>query len=166
MILRMSASGGDWSKCEKDLQRLVNFNFKGLHVEIGEYILDSTKERFRKGISPTGEAWKPSIRAKETGGKTMMDTRRLYNSLTYRATMDGVEVGTNVKYAETHQPKDDRAETEITPKKAKALKFRINGKWVTKKKVRIPRRDFLGLSNDDLQEIDQINEERIGECFK
>lgn len=30
-----------------------------LHEAIGEYVIDITKERFKKGIAPDGTAWTP-----------------------------------------------------------------------------------------------------------
>lgn len=165
--MRMEITGEDWGKFHQCLHRLVNFDFKALHKEIGEYLVDSTKERFRQGVAPDGTAWKESIRAKETGGKTMMQTRRLYNSLTYRATSENVQVGTNVKYAKTHQPEDPRKdETVIKPKSAKVLRFKVAGRWVSKKEVRVPRRDFLGINDDDSTEIVQIGLDRIEEAAR
>jgi len=45
-----------------------------------------------------------------------------------------VKVGTDVVYARIH----DQGGT-IVPKKAKWLRFKINGKWVMTKKVKIPK---------------------------
>ncbi|MGE5607418.1 MAG: phage virion morphogenesis protein [Bacteroidota bacterium] len=163
--MKLELSGEDWGKFHQCLTRLIGFNFTGLHQEVGEYMVETTKERFRAGIGPDGTSWKPSIRAREEGGKTMMDSRRLYNSLTYRAGLDQVEIGTNVKYATTHQP-DGRDETVIKPKRVKALRFRIAGRWATKKEVRIPKREFLGINDEDRQEIVQIGLERIEEATR
>ena len=166
----MEITGEDWGRFEKNLHRLTNFNFTGLHREIGEYIIDSTKERFRKGIAPDGTAWKKSARAESTGGKTLMDNRTLYNSFTYRASPNGVEVGTNVKYAKVHQGIDKSGgevdEIIIKPKQAKALRFQISGSWVIKKQVRIPARRFMGLNDNDTEEIVQIGKDRIEESLK
>jgi phage gpG-like protein len=165
--MQLTIEGKDWERFNKCLHRLANFNFTGLHKEVGEYIVDATKERFRKGVAPDGTAWKESRRAKDTGGKTMMDTRRLYNSLTYRANASQVAVGTNVKYAVTHQPKDpNQDETVIEPKKAKVLRFQVSGKWVSKKQVKVPARPFLGLNVEDEKEIVQIGLDRIKETVE
>ena len=44
-----------------------------------------------------------------------------------------------------------------------SLRFQVGGKWVTKKQVRItiPVRPFLGLSEDDMQEMKATVEEFI-----
>lgn len=167
MGIKMELTGADWAKFEKCLHRLVRFNFVRLNKNIGEYMVDATKERFRDGKAPDGAAWKPSIRAKESGGKTMMATRRLYNSITYRATGEYVEVGTNVIYATTHQPVDKNAtETVIKAKNAKYLKFKVAGRYVSKKEVHIPARRFLGINDDDVREIVEITNEQIEEATR
>jgi len=166
----MQTYGPDWGRFDNHQDRLINFNFTGMHKEIGEYIIDSTKERFRKGVAPDGSAWKPSRRAEETGGKTLMDSRVLYNSFTYRATASSVEVGTNVKYAAVHQGLDRSGqevdEITIEPKKAKLLKFRIAGKWVSKNKVTIIARRYMGFNDEDTEEIGRIVDDRIEENLK
>jgi phage gpG-like protein len=168
--MKMEIAGADWGRFENHLTNLANFNFTGLHKEIGEYIVDSIKERFRTGVAPDGTAWKPSIRAKAESGKTLMKTRILYNSFTYRASSDKVEVGTNVKYARVHQGLDDSGqevdEIVIKAKTGKGLRFRIAGSWVNKKEVKIPARRFMGFNDDDAGEITQIANDRIGECLQ
>ena len=43
---------------------------------------------------------------------------------------------------------------EIKAKNAKFLRFRVGGGWAKKKKVTIPKRPFLGISDEDMEEID------------
>ena len=74
----------------------------------------------------------------------------------------GFAVGTNAKHAATHQF-GDQGRT-IRARKAKNLRFQVGGQWVSKKqvKVNIPARPFLGLSDEDMQEIKATTEEFIG----
>lgn len=67
----------------------------------------------------------------------------------------------DVKYAATHQFGEPGR--TIRARKKKALRFQVGGKWVTKKQVRItiPARPFLGLSEDDMQEMKATVEEFI-----
>ena len=55
----------------------------------------------------------------------------------------------------------------IRAKTSKGLVFRIDGKWIRKRqvtvKVKIPARPFLGLSEDDMQEIKATLEDALGE---
>jgi phage virion morphogenesis protein len=164
--IKLERTGADWGKFDNCLHRLIGFNFVRLNKNIGEYMVDATKERFRTGKAPDGTTWPKSGRAKESGGQTMMATRRLYNSITYRATMEGVAVGTNVIYASTHQPENGAAETVIKAKNAKYLKFKVAGRFVTKKEVRIPARPFLGINDDDVAEIAEIANRQIEEAAR
>lgn len=118
---------------------------------IGSYLETATREHFQSGQAPDGAAWKPSIRALVTGGKTLFDTGRLAQSVVSEATDRAVEVGTNVIYAAIHQFGG------TIRGKAGKLKFRLaNGQFVTKDAVTIPARPFLGVSSEDEVEIREI----------
>ena len=71
--------------------------------EIGSAMVQRTRRRFETELDPDGEPWKPSLRALEEGGQTLTDTGRLRASITHNADRSGVEWGTNVAYAATHQ---------------------------------------------------------------
>lgn len=152
---------GDWSRLEKGLQRLANLNFTALHKEIGQCLVSSTQERFKTETAPDGTKWPPSIRAREEGGQTLSQTRRLRNSITYTARPDRVEAGTNDKRARTHQ-----LGATIKPKRAKALKFMVGKRWAVKQSVTIPARPFMGISEDDIAEINEIIREHLEEVLK
>lgn len=122
-----------------------------LYGEIGDALVVSTQQRFEAGRTPDGAPWPQSIRALLTGGRTLRDSGRLANSLTREADGSGVAVGTNVIYAAVHQ-----FGATIRAKRAKSLAFKIGGKTIFKRSVRIPARPFLGLDRDDEKEIDQI----------
>jgi phage virion morphogenesis protein len=152
---------GDWRRLEENLHRMWRINFTALHKEIGEHLVASTQMRFKEETAPDGTRWPQSIRAREEGGQTLSDTRRLRNSITCAGRPDRVEVGTNDIRASTHQ-----FGAVIRAKRAKALKFRVGGRWAVKKAVRIPARPFLGLSDDDQEAINEIIRERLEECLK
>ena len=52
----------------------------------------------------------------------------------------------------------------IRARRKKVLRFQYNGKWVSKKQVcvKIPARPFLGLSDEDMQEMKATVEDFIG----
>jgi phage virion morphogenesis protein len=152
---------GDWARLEKNLNRLKKMSFLALHKEIGEQLLTNTKERFRKQVDPDGKPWAKSFRAVQEKGKTLMDKRELYNSLSFKAKPDRVDVGTNKIYAATHQEG-----AVIKPRKAKYLKFKFNGSFRTVKKVKIPARPFMGINRNDRQDIEEIIRERIEEILR
>jgi phage virion morphogenesis protein len=123
-------------------------NLFPLFDRIGLMLESTTIERFDDERDPDGAPWKPSIRARETGGKTLTDSARLKQSITYRAGSDQVEVGTNVRYAGIHQ-------TGGTIRgKSGPLKFKLPG-----------GRAFLGLSSEDREEVIALTEDYIAEDF-
>jgi len=71
--------------------------------EIGEIVRESVMRNFREQRAPDGTAWKPSWRALREGGKTLIDTATLRNSIHVRPGPDRVAVGTPVEYAAVHQ---------------------------------------------------------------
>ncbi len=121
---------------------------RGMFERIGASLVTSTQRRFEQGEGPDGSPWPPSIRALVEGGKTLIDSARLMSSITHRASDAGVEVGTNVLYAAVQQ-----FGATITAKSAKALRFKVAGRWATKQQVTIPPRPFIGLDQDDEREI-------------
>lgn len=99
---------GDLRRFEDRLHRLATADFTSLSRAIGEAVRNDTLDAFQSGESPWGQKWKPSLRAQgqvkgKKAGKTLVDTARLRNSITVRATADAAEVGTNVVYARIHQ---------------------------------------------------------------
>lgn len=119
--------------------------------DIGEMLVSSTHERFENEEDPEGNSWTPSRRAKDDGGQTLSVSGRLRNSITSRVSAIGVEVGTNVKYAAIHQ-----FGGEIKPKTAAALVFEVGDRLVFARKVQMPARPYLGISDDDRQEAIDI----------
>lgn len=105
----------------------------------GEALVSSTKKRFEDGEDPNGKKWEPSGRAWREGsedggfGKTLSDTGRLRDSIDAITISDGVMVGSNVAYARIHQ---------------------LGGKAGRGRKVTIPARPYLGVSQEDSDEIE------------
>jgi phage virion morphogenesis protein len=122
-----------------------------LMQQVGAAVLTSTQMRFEREAGPNGNPWPPSLRARLGGGKTLRDSNRLYQSLTFNAQADQVEVGTNAIYAAIHQTGGT-----IRAKNKKALKFKVGGAWISKESVTIPPRPFLGIDDDDRAEIEAI----------
>lgn len=123
---------------------------------MAEAIRGSTVERFKTQKGPDGKKWKQSIRAIEDNGVTLVKSAGLRNSIKSTADDAGFAVGTNKIYGSTHQLGDKRRIT-IKAKTPKGLLFKIDGQWIRKKqvtvRVNIPARPFLGLSDEDMEEI-------------
>ena len=139
----------------KRLGRIAGVDKAGINNTIAEGLRTSTIERFQAEKSPEEKKWKQSIRAREEGGKTLTKSTALRSSIRSEASADGLAIGTNDIRAATHQFGDTRI---IKAKRKKALRFRINGRWVSKKevKVTIPARPFLGVSEEDEEEIKKL----------
>lgn len=141
----------------KRLRQLAEIDKKGINASISEAVRESTLERFRTEKSPEGKKWQQSIRASKKGGVTLVESAGLKNSIKSVADSSGFAVGTNKIYASTHQLGAKNRRITIKAKTSKGLVFQVNGKWIRKKqvnvKVNIPARPFLGLSDDDMQEI-------------
>ncbi len=143
---------GDIDRLLRRMYQLSNIDKKGMLNALAESIRTSTVERFNTERSPEGRKWAPSIRAKEAGGKTLTKTAQLKSSIHSEAGESGFAVGTNTIYAATHQFGASRT---IRARRKKNLRFQIGGRWISVKEVHvnIPARPFLGISEEDEQEI-------------
>lgn len=120
---------------------------------IGALLEQSSRDRIGStGISPEGVPWPPSLRVEIEGGKTLFDTGALAGSLSHRAGRREVQVGSNVIYAGIHQTGGT-----IVPKTADALRFALpGGGFAVVGRVTIPPRPYLGISDTDGEEIEQL----------
>lgn len=154
---------GDVRRLMKKLRRLENVDIRGASLVLSEALRTSTKERFKEEKDPEGKAWTKSIRATQEGGSTLTDSAGLKNSIKSTADGSGFAVGTNKIYARTHQFGEKKR--VIKAKTSKGLRFKVDGEWVRKKQVtvKIPKRPFLGISEEDMLEIRATLEDMISE---
>lgn len=121
------------------LQRLRNLD--PALEEIGAANLAETEQRFEKQRDPEGKTWpgyspNTTFAKGRTRPRMLRDRGDLYDSLTYQVLSGrSVGVGTNKRYARIHQ---------------------LGGKAGRGRKVTIPARPYLGLSNEGAEEILQI----------
>lgn len=153
---------GDTQELLGRLKQMGSFDKAGVLNAVAEGLRTSTMERFSREQSPEGEKWTPSIRAGSSGGKTLTQTAALKNSIRAKSDDSGAAVGTNDIRAATHQFGDTRT---IRAKNGKYLTFQVGGRWVRKASVtvHIPARPFLGISQEDQEEIRDILEEAMKE---
>ena len=153
---------GDVQRLMKRLGRIAGVDKAGINNAIAEGLRTSTIERFQAEKSPEGKKWKQSIRAREEGGKTLTKSTALRSSIRSEASAEGLAIGTNDIRAATHQFGDTRT---IKARRKKVLRFRVGGKWVSKKevKVTIPARPFLGVSEEDEEEIKKLFSQALEE---
>jgi phage gpG-like protein len=142
-----------------------------LMQDLGEYLTESTKQRFATSIGPSGRAWAPNAQstyvrlaskhksssgadgrinkagaARVMGKKPLIgETKSLVGTLFYRAWPGFVDIGSPMEYAGVQQ------------RGAKKHSF-SGGKtpWAD-----IPARPFLGISDEDAQAIVELGEQHL-----
>ena len=139
----------------------MNTEIINLYKRIGTRLVASVKRNFQAGGRPV--KWKPSQRAnkkiKGKSGKTLIDTGRLKDSVTFQIKDNTIEVGSNVEYAPIHQfgGKSTMSQTvkEHTRKINQAFGRQIPQRTVTVKRhkrnitVDMPARPFLMIQDED-----------------
>lgn len=121
-------------------------------VAIAQYGLSETQQRFEDQRGPDGQAWAPSQAAREKGRPTLIDTTRLLSSLTSASDMNSAEWGTNVVYAAIHNEGGTIRARSRADGGAGALKTPFG----PRASVEMPKRQFIGFSKDDPEEIKNI----------
>lgn len=111
---------------------------------VGLAVVSSTQKRFEDSVGPDGTSWAEAQR----GGKTLVDSGLLRDSVVHQVDGDRILVGSNRVYAGVHQ-----FGAEIKPKTAKVLAFSVAGKAVFAKSVTIPARPYLGINEQDRRDI-------------
>lgn len=124
-------------------------------MEIGEHLQGSVEERFRTETDPQGNAWEPLSAftlANKRNDQILTERGGLRGSVHYTVGDHALEQGTNKIYGAIHQ-----LGGTIRPKNGPALAIgRPGGEFALVKKVTIPARAYLGLSDDDKLAIDAI----------
>lgn len=125
-------------------------NLAPLMKGVAGWLESSTRLRFQTNLGPSGAPWKPSMRARLTGGRTLVEHGILRDSITSDSGDDFAAVGTNDPRGPIHQ-----FGGVIKPVTAKALRFALpGGGFRTVRSVTMPARPFLGLSAVDIEEIE------------
>lgn len=150
----------NWGGLDKKLgnaAKALTGKRKELLANVGAAMVSSTVQRFVDGVDPDGTAWEKSGR----GGKTLVDTALLQNSISAAVTFDSVLWGSNLEYARIHQKGGT-----IKPKKGKYLKFKgRDGNDVFVKEVTMPKRAYLGVNDDDKEEMAAIVGDFLNNAF-
>jgi len=130
-------------------------NAQGLMAKIGKAMKGHATRRFQAGAGPEGEKWKPLAGPRknrkgrdgkpEKNPKPILDTARLRDSISFSATPSEVHVGSNVEYARIHQ---------------------LGGQAGRGRKVTIPARPYLGLSEEDKEEIADLVKQHLAGAFQ
>ena len=120
---------------DRQLQQLMSVNKTRALEEIGQYVTSEVQQRFARSEDHEGRAWQS---LKYRVGKPLVDTGVLRSSITHRILNgNSVEIGTNVTYAAIHN---------------------YGGRAGRGRRVSIPKREFMGISDDNEREIIEIAE--------
>ena len=137
----------NWGGFDKALGKAAHKlgDTQALMESVGEALRSGTIERFEAEEDPQGKKWKPSARAMGGGGKTLDKESHLKDSIDYAATSDKVMVGSNLPYARIHQ---------------------LGGKTGKGHKVDMPARPYLGVSEEDMDEVRETMADFLAGAFK
>lgn len=141
----------DLPKLQRPLRQLLKLglNPKPLLEDIAWEGETQTRERFSTETGPDGQKWPDSLRKKLFGGETLTRDGHLGDDISSAATDTQAMWGSNKIYAAIHQ-----FGGVIKAKTAKGLAFQLaDGTNVVTRQVTMPARPFLGLSDEDRQDI-------------
>ncbi|MDE0714088.1 MAG: phage virion morphogenesis protein [Gammaproteobacteria bacterium] len=124
-------------------------DLRSVFEDIGEYLVRTTKDRFRTQTDPDGVPWKPlslNYREQKKRNKDKILTLDgfLHGTINFRASSQEVLVGSPLVYAGTHQFGAPEGSFGTTSRGRPIP-------W-----GEIPARPFLGLSGDDRDEVEGI----------
>ena len=144
------------AELQQGLQALIEtgLDLTPVMADIGEALLNSTRQRFSDQVSPEGEAWSPlsnvtKAQKKKNKDKILTEEGRLRRLLSVRAGKDHVEVGSTRIYAGTHQFGAERR-AYGTNKRGAPIPW-----------GNIPARPFLGVSHNDKKTILEIIQKHL-----
>lgn len=136
----------DDARVQQALSRVARIasDARPLFTEIGSALEASTRRRFDLGLAPDGTAWADvtaKTRKRKRNPRILVERGDLLNSIAFEAGSDFVEIIAGpTQYAATHQ--------------------------FGRPEANIPARPYLGLSADDLQEIDEAAGDYVARMFR
>ncbi|MCX5512277.1 phage morphogenesis protein [Kaistia algarum] len=137
---------------------LGDFERRDLLSSIGALGESQTRRRIvDEKTGPDGTPWPPN---REGTPILVRSGQHLLASVSWIAGSDEVQWGAGWEYAHVHQDG-----MTIVPKTAQRLVFTSGGKKVHAKKVTIPPRPFVGLSSDNIAEIEELVSDVFGGAF-
>lgn len=139
-------------------------DMRPLHEDIGEYVIEATKERFRQGVDPDGVAWTPKspvtlalYEARGDGDRPdplIGPSKRLSSEIAKFADAASVEIGSALEYSAVMQHG------------AKKGAFGRDSRNHPLPWGDIPARVWLGLSDADEAAIIDIADEYLEQAFE
>lgn len=155
----ITVDAADLDRAIARVGRLDDFDASELMSSMGALGESQTRRRISdEKTAPDGAAWPPNKR----GGSILVETGgHLLASVAFVSSASEAEWGASWEHAHVHQ-----YGATIVPKGAEALAFSIGGKSVFAKKVTIPPRPFVGLSDDNAEEQLELVTDFLGGLFR
>ncbi|MGR3484065.1 MAG: phage virion morphogenesis protein [Paracoccaceae bacterium] len=142
LAIELDLSGID--DLERHAAALVDWDRHELMDGIGRTLQEQARERIESTKEgPDGTAW-----PKSSGDSTLYASGALHDSIDYVSTQSETTVGSSLVYAAIHQ-----FGGTIRPKNASRLVFTVGGRKVFAKKVTIPPRPYIGISDENRRDI-------------
>ena len=164
--LTMTIQGDE--QVERLLAALLQPQWDDLLDQIGGTVVAQTQERIADDKSdPQGEPWKAwsgkYAQTRHGGHSLLKGNNDLLNSINHQVIGMSVEVGSHLVYAGIHQK---GGEIKVTPKMRGYLHYRdIHLKGSTSS-IKIPARPYLGISDDNRDELEEIISEWFSDLIK
>lgn len=153
----MMASGGigiaieveDLEAVQRLITRLETIDEHHILTVVAKIGEDQTRRRIEEEkTAPDGTKWPPN----REGTPTLLRTgEHLRDSIASDVSGSVAQWGSSWEFAHVHQNG-----AVIVPKGAEQLAFHVGGKLRFAKKVTIPKREFVGLSAENGEEIEEI----------
>jgi phage gpG-like protein len=155
MSVSLIVDSGDLSTVLKKLEPILDFDPTELMTMLGALGESQTRRRIsEEKTAPDGTAWKPN----SEGTSILVESgQHLLYSISWTASADEAEWGSTWERAHVHQDG-----MTIVPKNGDVLAFSIGGNGVFAKSVTIPARPFVGLSAENMSEIEDLVSDHFG----
>lgn len=141
------------------VSRLASFDMTDLMAAIAALGESQTRRRIEEEkTGPDGTPWPPN----EAGTSILLRTgMHLRDSVASTSASDSAEWGSSWEFAHVHQ-----FGATIVPKSARFLVFPVSGGKAFAKKVTIPARPFVGISDENAEEIRDLVTDYMGRMMQ
>lgn len=151
----IALDGSSLEAAMRQLRAFVSFDPAPLMEEIAALGESQTRRRISdEKTAPDGTPWQPN----RAGTPILTETgQHLLASVAFYSSSEEAVWGASWEHAHVHQEG-----AVITAKNAPYLTFFAGGAWRSKKSVTIPARPFVGLSDDNRAEIEDLVSDHMG----
>lgn len=155
MSFSITIDVSDLDAAMRRLRPIFDFEPTELMTAIASIGESQTRRRIaEEKTAPDGTPWRPNTQ----GTSILMQTgQNLLSSVASFSTSTEAVWGAAWEYAHVHQEG-----MVIVPKAAEALAFQLGGTFIRAKKVEIPARPFVGISDDNAREIVDVVTDHFG----